>query len=68
ILCNCAVRRELYLGCGGLDERLCPNEENEFFERFRRRFPDRKILHDPGLIAYEPRFGDDPTGRQGRVG
>lgn len=55
IFCNFAIRREIYLQLNGLDERLCPNEENEFFERFRRSITDRTLLYDPELIACEPR-------------
>ncbi|MCK5605778.1 glycosyltransferase [Candidatus Pacearchaeota archaeon] len=55
IFCNFAIRREIYLQLNGLDERLCPNEENEFFERFRQSITDRKLLYDPELIAREPR-------------
>jgi glycosyl transferase family 2 len=55
IFCNFAIRRDLYLQIGGLDERLCPNEENETLERFHELHPDQKILYDPQLIAYEPR-------------
>jgi len=31
ILCNLALRRNIFLESGGLDERLYPNEENELF-------------------------------------
>lgn len=55
IFCNFAMRKSTYLELNGLDERLCPNEENEFFERFRVKYPDKKLLYDPELIAYEPR-------------
>jgi cellulose synthase/poly-beta-1,6-N-acetylglucosamine synthase-like glycosyltransferase len=55
IFCNFAMRKEIYLALNGLDERLCPNEENEFFERFFRQYPDKKLLYVPNLIAYEPR-------------
>jgi glycosyltransferase involved in cell wall biosynthesis len=55
IFCNFTMRRDIYLAMKGLDERLCPNEENEFFERFFRQFPDKKLIYDPQLIAYEPR-------------
>lgn len=55
IFCNFAIRRQLYLDLNGLDERLCPNEENEFFERLYSNYPKAKLLYDPELIAYEPR-------------
>ncbi len=55
IFCNFAIRRKYYLKLGGLDERLCPNEENEFFERLHDVLPPEKLLYDPELIAREPR-------------
>jgi GT2 family glycosyltransferase len=33
ILCNLALRRDIFLAFGGLDERLYPNEENELLDR-----------------------------------
>lgn len=47
ILCNLAVRREAFLACGGFDERLYPNEENEFLDRLQAG--GGKLLHDPRL-------------------
>jgi dolichol-phosphate mannosyltransferase len=35
ILCNLCVRRQAFEALGGFDERLYPNEENEFLERLR---------------------------------
>ncbi|MCG8501833.1 MAG: glycosyltransferase, partial [Firmicutes bacterium] len=55
IFCNFTIRKEIYQQLGGLDARLCPNEENEFFERFFRQFPEKKLIYDPDLIAMEPR-------------
>jgi len=47
ILCNLAVRRDVFLTAGGLDERLYPNEENELLDRLRK--DGGKLLHDPAL-------------------
>ncbi len=55
IFCNFSMRREDYLELDGLHEALSPNEENEFFERIAKNLPDKKVLYDPNLIAYEPR-------------
>jgi len=55
IFCNFAIRKKIYKEMCGLDERLCPNEENEFLERFRKAYQNKKLLYDPKLIAYEPR-------------
>jgi len=50
ILCNLAIRRELFLALGGLDERLYPNEENELMERIARG--GGKLVHDPQLPVF----------------
>ncbi|MCK5172035.1 MAG: glycosyltransferase [Planctomycetes bacterium] len=55
IFCNFAIRRRIYEQLNGLDERLCPNEENEFFERLSEHFSEKTLLYDPRLIAREPR-------------
>lgn len=47
ILCNLAVRRAAFLACGGFDERLYPNEENEFLDRLQAS--GGRLLHDPQL-------------------
>ncbi len=49
ILCNLAVRRAAFLACGGFDERLYPNEENEFLDRLRAS--GGVLLHDPQLVV-----------------
>lgn len=47
ILCNLAVRRDAFLASGGFDERLYPNEENEFLDRLVTA--GGRLLHDPRL-------------------
>lgn len=49
ILCNLTVRRSAFEACGGFDERLYPNEENEFIDRLK--LGGGKILHDPALAV-----------------
>lgn len=49
ILCNLAFRRNVYLSCGGLDERLYPNEENELIDRLLKS--GARLLHDPEMIV-----------------
>ena len=52
ILCNMAVLRRTFVESGGFDERLYPNEENEWMERLR----NAGILfwHDPDLAVRRP--------------
>jgi GT2 family glycosyltransferase len=47
ILCNLSFRREVFVGCGGLDERLYPNEENELMDRILHN--GWGLIHDPEL-------------------
>ena len=49
ILCNLAIRRERFLTCGGLDERLYPNEENELLDRLQQE--GGRFMHDPELTV-----------------
>lgn len=49
ILCNLAVRRDVFLAAGGLDERLYPNEENELLDRLKKG--GGRLLHDPALAV-----------------
>jgi GT2 family glycosyltransferase len=47
ILCNLAIRRNVFLESGGFDERLYPNEENELLDRIVSR--GMKLIHAPDL-------------------
>jgi hypothetical protein len=47
ILCNLAIRREVFLASSGFDARLYPNEENELLDRIRST--GKKLLHIPEL-------------------
>ena len=50
ILCNLAIRREVFLATGGFDERLYPNEENELLDRIRAT--GQKLAHVPELAIH----------------
>ncbi len=47
ILCNLAMRREVFIEFGGFDERLYPNEENELMDRIAAK--GLKLIHAPGM-------------------
>jgi len=47
ILCNLAIRRDVFLAAGGLDERLYPNEENELLDRIHAA--GNKLVHIPRM-------------------
>ena len=47
ILCNLAMRREVFIDFGGFDERLYPNEENELMDRIAAK--GLKLIHAPGM-------------------
>ncbi|BCS55092.1 glycosyltransferase family 2 protein [Geobacter sp. SVR] len=49
ILCNLAVRRDIFLEAGGFDERLYPNEENELLDRINSA---HRLVHDPGMAVW----------------
>lgn len=49
ILCNLAFRKSVFLGMGGLDERLYPNEENELMDRIVAA--EHLLVHDPELAV-----------------
>jgi len=49
ILCNLAMRRNVFLDSGGFDERLYPNEENELLDRIISR--GMKLIHAPGMAV-----------------
>jgi succinoglycan biosynthesis protein ExoA len=50
ILCNLSFRRDVFLGHGGLDARLYPNEENELMDRLQHE--GFQLVHDPELAVY----------------
>ena len=50
ILCNLAVRRQVFMDLGGFNECLYPNEENEFLERVASA--GYKSLHIPSLSVF----------------
>lgn len=50
ILCNLAVRRSVFSDLGGFDERLYPNEENEFLDRVRSA--GHKMLYAPSMYVF----------------
>jgi succinoglycan biosynthesis protein ExoA len=52
ILCNLAVRRDLFLRSRGFQEQLYPNEENEWLTRLRSNGVD--CWHDPELVVRRP--------------
>jgi hypothetical protein len=49
ILCNLSFRRQIFVSCGGLDERLYPNEENELMDRIHH--DGWMLIHDPALAV-----------------
>lgn len=49
ILCNLSFRRDIFIECGGLDERLYPNEENELMDRLKQA--GKLLVHDPSLAV-----------------
>jgi glycosyl transferase family 2 len=56
ILCNLAMRAEVFRAMGGLDERLYPNEENELLVRIGKA--GATILHDPELAVHRSQRPD----------
>ncbi|OGR23696.1 MAG: glycosyl transferase family 2 [Desulfuromonadales bacterium GWD2_54_10] len=49
ILCNMAIRRDLFLAAGGFDERLYPNEENELLDRIISL--GHNLVHVPSMAV-----------------
>jgi succinoglycan biosynthesis protein ExoA len=47
ILCNLAIRRNIFIDSGGFDERLYPNEENELLDRIVSH--GMKLVHAPEM-------------------
>lgn len=50
ILCNLAIRRNVFLDSGGFDERLYPNEENELLDRIVSR--GMTLIHAPEMAIH----------------
>ena len=50
ILCNLAVRRQVFIDLGGFNECLYPNEENEFLERVVSS--GHTLLHNPSMFVF----------------
>ncbi len=50
ILCNMAIRRNVFVESGGFDERLYPNEENELLDRIVSR--GMTLVHAPGMAVH----------------
>jgi hypothetical protein len=50
ILCNLAIKRDIFLEAGGLDERLYPNEENELLDRIKSS--GMKLMHAPKMAIH----------------
>lgn len=50
ILCNLAVRRQVFAELGGFNECLYPNEENEFLERVISA--GYRVLHNPSMAVH----------------
>ena len=57
ILCNLVVKKQMFNEAGLFNEKLYPNEENEFLNRLIKR--KKKIIYDPNLFVfrnYRPTF------------
>lgn len=55
ILCNLAIRREVFLALGGFDERLYPNEENELLDRILTS--GLRLVHVPDMSVQRSQRG-----------
>lgn len=50
ISCNLAIKRDVYLKEGGMNESLYPNEENEFLDRLHSK--KYRLFYDPDIYVY----------------
>ncbi len=50
ILCNLVVKKKIFNEVGLFNEKLYPNEENEFFNRVIKK--KKKIIYDPNLFVF----------------
>lgn len=53
ILCNFAIRREVFIEAGGFNESLYPNEENELINRLRLQ--GHRFIYDPSAYVHKSR-------------
>lgn len=53
ILCNLAVRRDVFKKAGGFNETLYPNEENELLNRMEKT--GYQLIYHPGVLVFRPR-------------
>ena len=53
ILCNLAVRRDVFRKAGGFNEALYPNEENELLYRIDKL--GYQLVYHPGVLVFRPR-------------
>lgn len=53
ILCNLAVRRDVFTKVGGFNEILYPNEENELLNRIEK--VGYQLIYHPGILVFRPR-------------
>lgn len=53
ILCNLAIRRDVFKKSGGFNEVLYPNEENELLNRIEGM--GYQLIYHPGILAFRPR-------------
>lgn len=53
ILCNLAVRRDVFEQVGGFNEALYPNEENELLNRIEKA--GYQLIYNPGVLVFRPR-------------
>ncbi|HUS60010.1 MAG TPA: hypothetical protein VMX76_01360 [Nevskiaceae bacterium] len=53
ILCNLAVRRDIFKKVGGFNESLYPNEENELLNRMEQL--GYQLIYHPGVLVFRPR-------------
>jgi len=53
ILCNLAVRRDVFKEVGGFNETLYPNEENELLYRIDKL--GYQLVYHPGVLVFRPR-------------
>lgn len=53
ILCNLAVKKDVFVGAGGFNEELYPNEENVLFNQLRAG--GKRLVYNPKAVVYHSR-------------